>query len=354
VPGDPVQNVGSFSVALPAGWNLVGNMYETALPLANMNAAGDGQLRPFAYIYDNQLGGYRLISRDPALNSARNYLEAWEGAWFRAVGTGVSVIVTAPAGVAAADLAEGPAAQAKVSEGGWTIPIVAQVAGSCDLTTLAGVGTGAESSGYRVENPPKAPDTVDVYFPDSAGLRLAHDVRPLGTADMTWDFVVETDMANAGVQLTLPDLSAVPADQAVYLTDVDSGRRLYARTLPSYSFTAGENGAQRHFQLSVERMGSDNLVISSASVQATGGGAMVTYSVSRPCQVSIEVLNIAGRRVRALAQAHSAAAGSNIQAWDLRSDDGTLAPSGQYLVRIEAVADNGQRVQALRPLHVAR
>jgi hypothetical protein len=354
VPGDPVQEVGSFSVALAAGWNQVGNMYQTALPLANMNAAGGGELRPFAFIYDNAIGNYRLISRDPALNSARNYMEAWEAAWFRAVGGGVSVIVSAPAGVVAADLAVGPAAAEKVSDGGWTIPIVASIGGSVDMTTLAGVGNGSVAAGYRVENPPKAPNSVDVYFTDGAGGRLAHDVRPLGAANTIWDFVVETDVASATVELTLPDLSGVPNDQVVYLTDVDTGKKMYARTLPSYGFEAGESGAQRHFQLSVEDKGADHLMITSASVQSSANGAVVTYSVSTPCEVTIQVLNIAGRKVRSLTQARPAAAGAGTLSWNLRNDDGVLAPAGQYLVTIEAIADNGQRVQALRPLHVTR
>ena len=81
---------------------------------------------------------------------------------------------------------------------------------------------------------------------------------------------------------------------------------------------------------------------------------MVTYSVSTPCQVTVEVLNIAGRKVRGLTQAAPAAAGTGTLSWNLRNDDGALAPAGQYLVTIEAIADNGQRVQALRPLHVTR
>ena len=136
-------------------------------------------------------------------------------------------------------------------------------------------------------------------------------------------------------------------DQIVYLTALDAGKRMYARTLPSYSFTAGAGGAQRHFQLAVEPKGADNLVITSASAQSSGVGVVVTYSVSRPCEVNVVVLNIAGRKIRSLATASPATAGSNVQIWNLRRDDGTLAPSGQYLVRIEAATDE-------RPCRVAQ
>ncbi len=355
VPGSPVSDGGTFSLGLSAGWTMVGNMYEVALPMANINATA-GQVRPFAFIYDTATGSYQMISRQVALNSARNYLQPWEGAWFRALGAGVSLTVTAPAGVSSADLVSGPAAKAEVSDGGWLVPIVARAAGRADLTTIAGVGSGDDASGYIVHNPPKAPSSVDVYFTTGEGQRLAHDVRPQsGAASMVWPFVVETDLSETEVEVLLPDLSAVPNEFAVYLVDADANRRMYARTMPAYSFTSGANGARRHFRLEVEPRGTDNLVIKSASVQATkGAGAVVTYEVTKSCEVSIQVLNIAGRQVRQLVVGKAVGAGTAKEVWNLRSDGGTTAPNGEYLVRIEAVGADGQRVQALRRVHVAR
>jgi hypothetical protein len=355
VPGDPVADTGTFGLSLGPGWNMVGNMHETALPLANVNAVGGGQIRPFAFIYDNATGSYQLVSRLPALNALRNYLEAWEGAWFRTVGgTGTSVAVTAPTEVGSAGLVSGKEASAEVAEGGWLVPITAWAAGRADLTTLAGVGSGDDAGGYVVENPPKAPDSVDLYFTDGTGRRLAHDVRGQSAGGTVWPLVVETDLSDTRVEVMLPDLSAVPNDLAVYLVDLDANKRMYARTLPGYSFTSGENGATRHFRLEIEPRGADNLVIKSASVLPTRSSAIVTYELSKACQVSVKVLNMAGRTVRQLIQGKTVASGRGEEIWNLRSDSGAMAPGGEYLVRIEAVADNGQRVHALRQVHVTR
>jgi hypothetical protein len=354
IPGDPVPGGGTFSLSLDVGWNILANMYETALPLRNVNAVAGGEIRPFAFVYDNVTGSYLMVSRERALNAARNYLEAWEGAWFRAVGTGTSVIVTEPGAVASAGLVSGADAGAKVAESGWLVPIVAQAAGRADLTTLAGVGSGDDARGYVVHNPPRAPSSVDVYFTTKSGQRLAHDVRAQSAGSTVWPFVVETDLPQTTVQVSLPDLSSVPNDLAVYLVDVDAERRMYARTLPGYSFTSAEDGAKRHFELVIEPRGTDNLVIKSASVQLAQAGAVVTYEMSKSCQVSIEVLNIAGRGIRHLLTDKAAPAGHGEQVWNLRSDSGTMAPSGAYLVKIAATAENGQRVQALRTLQVTR
>lgn len=354
VPGDPVSSTVTFSVGVNSGWNMLGNMYEAALPMANITAAGSTQIRPFAFIYDPAIGGYRLIAANPAFNAARNFLEVWEGAWFRVVGPSGTLNIAAPVGVSAAALVSGPAAQAEVPEGGWLLPIEARAAGRADVTTLAGVGSGPDAQGYRVENPPQIPGSVDVYFTGAGGELLAHDIRPAGAGAMVWTFAVETELPNTEVELTLPDLSGVPSDLAVYLTDEDTGQRMYARTLPAYTFVTDADGAVRHFSLEVVPRGADNLTIRSAAVQNAGGGLMVTYDVSTDCAVSMEVLNVAGRVVRTLIADRAVPAGQNTQLWDLRSTAGTAVPAGTYLIKIQAVAENGQRVQALRSAQITR
>ena len=66
------------------------------------------------------------------------------------------------------------------------------------------------------------------------------------------------------------------------------------------------------------------------------------------------MLNLAGRVVRRLASDQVVATGTNAQVWNLRNDQGVLAPAGRYLVRVAAKADNGQCVQAITPLDLTR
>ncbi|NLO05589.1 MAG: hypothetical protein GX131_07130, partial [candidate division WS1 bacterium] len=354
VPGDAISSTSNFSVGVATGWNQVGNMYEMALPMANIAGAGATQIRPFAFVWDTDAGSYRLISASQAFNSARTYMEAWEGAWFKATGAAGTLSIQSVGTVSAASLLSGAAAQADPPADGWLIQIVARAGDRADLTTVAGIGSGEAARGFRVENPPMMPNSVDVYFTGDAGERLAHDVRPQDAGASVWPFAVQTDMANTTVELTLPDLSGVPNDMAVYLTDLDTGKRMYARTLPSYSFTSGSEGALRHFELEVAPRGADNLTIRSASVQSGSAGVTIAVDVSAACNVNVEVLNIAGRSVRQIVEARALSAGRSDLMWDMRSTDGTLVPNGAYLIKVEAVADNGQRVQVLRPAQIAR
>ncbi len=146
----------------------------------------------------------------------------------------------------------------------------------------------------------------------------------------------------------------MPNDLSVTLVDVDAGKRLYARTLSSYSYNAGAGG-ERHFCLEVAPKGAGGLVISSASAsQAAGRPASISFALSQSAAVTARVLNIAGRPVRVLVAGQAAGAGLNTLSWDLRGGSGSLVPAGRYLVEIEAVAEDGQRVTALRPLSVQR
>jgi hypothetical protein len=230
---------------------------------------------------------------------------------------------------------------------------VARAASALDASSLAGVLPQAAESPdtYRMDNPPAVGDYVDVYFIGDGGRRLAVDVRDSAPAQ-SWEFEVATDMAGAEVHLQLPDLSEVPNDKSVYLIDEAAGERIYARTMTSYSYNAGEGGARR-FRLEVADRTETGLMITSASAQAAGGGVTVSYTLSADAQVQVEVLNIAGRTIARLAD-EAAPAGVSSCTWNGRSASGTLCPSGRYLVRIKARAQDGQQTQALTPVQLGR
>jgi hypothetical protein len=236
----------------------------------------------------------------------------------------------------------------------WVIPIVARAAGALDACSYAGVLPQAASNPetYQMDNPPAVGPYVDLYFLGDGGRRLAVDVRD-NRPVQTWQFEVSTDMAGVDVELQLPDLSEVPADKSVYLVDETAGKRIYARTLTTYSYASGEGGARR-FSLEVADRSDTGLMITAASARAGGGNVTVSYTLSADAEVSVEVLNIAGRKVATLAAGETAPAGLSTCAWNGRSGSGTLVPGGRYLVRVNARAEDGQQVQALVPVQLER
>jgi hypothetical protein len=193
---------------------------------------------------------------------------------------------------------------------------------------------------------------VDLYFLGEDDRRLAVDVRPAAGATEVWSFAVATDMADVQVELSLPDLSEVPADKLVYLVDETAGKRMYARTMATYSYDAGAGG-ERRFRLEVADRTDTGLMITGAAAVAVGGRVSVSYTLSSAAQVSLEVLNIAGRKVATLG-GEVQPAGVSTASWNGRSASGSICPPGRYLVRINARADDGRQAQAIVPVQLSR
>jgi hypothetical protein len=93
--------------------------------------------------------------------------------------------------------------------------------------------------------------------------------------------------------------------------------------------------------------------LASVAALPTHGGAEVVFSLSAPADVSVEILNMAGRAV-ALIPAHAAKAGVNRLSWNGFSAQGTRAPAGTYLVRVRARDRSGAQSSALSSLSLVR
>ncbi len=91
-----------------------------------------------------------------------------------------------------------------------------------------------------------------------------------------------------------------------------------------------------------------------AAAPTHGGRVAISFSLSAPAVVSLEVLNAAGRPVRALCRGKALCAGSQALVWDLRTDSGTAAPSGAYLAAITVLSPDGSRVRAVATVTVRR
>jgi hypothetical protein len=348
--GTPAPSDQPFSFSLQAGWNLIGNPWNAPLPFAHLTAASSA-LATTGQVYNPATGSYLVISDRAGVGVARTTVLPCEAVWVKAAHA-VTLAVAPPAVGAAAATAVAPQ-QLALGDKGWTVPIVVGSGNRADLTTVAGVSSNGAQ--YAADNAPALPGSVDAYLVSPQGAQLAQLVQPAAAGPTKFNFVVTTDLNKAEIAVSLPDLSSVPNDLTVTLSDLDSGQDVYARTTSRYTFVSSAKGVTvRHFQLTVEPASVGSLVVTAAAAQQQAGGLVVAYSVSGPCQVTARVVNIAGRTIRTLVVAQVVSAGANTIPWNLRNDAGSLVPTGQYLIRLEAVATNGQRVSTICAAQVMR
>jgi hypothetical protein len=96
------------------------------------------------------------------------------------------------------------------------------------------------------------------------------------------------------------------------------------------------------------------LAVTGAAAVPTATGAEITFTLSAPAQVTVEILNLAGRPVALPARARASNAGLQRLAWNGRSLTGAAAPAGTYLARITARDAAGAQATAVMPVPLNR
>jgi len=299
----------TFAWQLARGWNLIGVPWTGSVWVGGLSCEPEGAAAPLAWNYWD--GGYELV--------------------------------------APLDAAAMKGGRALLGEGGWALRVAVTSASGRDEANFCGVSAAGDEA--DAPNPPAPLNGPDLRFISPDGARLALDFRRGDAAGQEWEIEVA---APAGEVTTVrcPDLSPLPGDLGVLLLDRDAGRTVSMRTTAGYGFVAGET--PRRLLLRVVPAAS-TLCLSAVTAQQTAPRrAAITYALSAPAAVIVDLHNIAGRRVARIAASEAADAGVQSLSWDLRSDRGTAVPAGRYLVRVTARSEDGQQVNALAALSVAR
>ncbi|MFP3904061.1 MAG: carboxypeptidase regulatory-like domain-containing protein [Armatimonadota bacterium] len=349
VAGTPISTSVGFDLNLTENWTMVGNPYPATLNWSRIGVAPGGAVKDYGFIYDPDINDYRLVADVQGIGIL-NAIPNGAGFWMHS-DTAKTVHVNAPL-----DTAQASEPKMAFGDGDYLIPVQASAGGTVDGCAAAGVAQNAAAmpDGGKIINPPTIAADVDLYFLGDDGRKLSYDVHSAGAASYTWEFEVQT-AGDMPVTVALPDLSAVPHEKQVTLIDTASGKSIYARTVQGYTYD-GRADKPRRFKLEITDRTASALVVSSATATMTDGGQQVTlsYALSQPASVSVNVMNISGQRIRTVAAGQAREAGVNTESWDLRNAHGSMVPAGRYILCIRAKTDSGQQVQSIVPVQVKR
>ncbi|MBI3921550.1 MAG: Ig-like domain-containing protein, partial [Armatimonadetes bacterium] len=400
VRGVPVDANQAFVLRMNRGYELIGNPYPAEVPwnLADIRVRRGGVdqgdlksaglvghlVEPYAWIWDAARQGYDLVFDplliaeipDPLRETMRAFLPVGAGGWFQSNGDGVELVLPAPGNSQILRRAKPRIAPRKADNEHWGIEMIASAGGSprsassptCSDGNMLGVidspllgGQGLQVAKAPIAGALAGRGYVDLGFLGEGGALLAWDMRSTRQATRSmegrvWRFQVTTNLANADVQITYPNLSLVPKHYRIFLTDEASGQKQTLRTTSLYSFRSQPSGVtQRTFRLEITEEIASRLRVANLAVVSTGRsllpGVRISYGLSQPAKVLLRVRSVAGGVVYEIPAA-DLRAGLNSAMWDGRNATGAFTPRGVYLVELIARNDQGEEVKAVRSVTV--
>lgn len=358
----------AFEIPVRRGWNMIGNPFLTTFDWAAAQVRFQGQTVSLAQAQQNGWTSsyawyYRPTTQyglvhGTAANAVRG-VRPWEGLWFRAF-VDCTLILNPVAFQGEATPTRG---RFLAGDGAWTASLVATAAGCSDAFNYFGAGASAEEPLHHLETPPLPAGYVDVSFVNVpvGSHRLpehrATDIRVGDAPRLVWDVVVRTDLAHEEITLTWPDLSGVPANYRLTLTDLETGEAVFLRTRSHYRFDSGEGGIRR-FRLVAEKGQQGSLRPTTFRVDPPlPGRAMgsVTFTLPREAVVDVDILTPTTQTVlRSIARSRAVGNGWNELPWDGRDAAGRPLPNGTYLARLIVRGPDGEQVQEVTTFTILR
>ena len=379
-----------FDIALPDNdWFILGNPFlgavnvdvnqwqvvigGVATPLANFVGDVNGAVTFYGWTWNSDRNDYDLVCDPNVIPGAVSMLGVGEAMYVRTRRANVMMRLPVPA--AHPQLAR--KTQRKRNANDWSFRLATTAGGAVDANTYLGVTSQGNGQGVKVEMPPvllarqgyvetsiinDATRNTSRFIgilgkPEQYAIRSETaqrwkaDLRPAAGQREEWTIEVRTDQRNADVTLNWNDLSHVPRQYRLRLTDLTTGEKRAMRTVGGYTFRSNPDGdTVRRFRVELYPASEGSLRVRNLNVVAQNGpGAHVSFMLSQPARVQMTVLSPTGKAVRTLPPME-AKTGLNALVWDGKSQTGAELGRGLYLVLVRAVDEEGQETQATRSI----
>ena len=268
--GTVVSTTSNFTVALSAGWNMIGDPFLNRVLWGSLKIKYNGQtvslatahvngwVREYGWMYDQASGSYKLVDAkrdDPSGGPAQRYMEPWYGYWLRTL-VPCTLVITPPSAaqtsgtsaVSALGNDKITASTAGNHASGWQVRIGAQ-----NGNLKSGVFIGKSSGdAERMESPLCIENFVHAYITDENSGIYASDIRSKVSAGETWMMKVITDIPGE-VSINWEGLSAVPSNIQLFLIDSETGTKVDLKQDKSYKFLTQKGDMDRSFRIVAEK-----------------------------------------------------------------------------------------------------
>jgi hypothetical protein len=323
---------------LTQGWNLVGNPFDFDIPVNNL------QLSSGAVLTAWELGA-DLWNNTPAT------MNRWSGLAIY-VDQADTLIIRPVTGAGKAI-----AFSDRFSESSWGMRLKAESKNSKDICNYLGISGGEEKEEWM--EPPQIEDAISLYLEAAKGdglnkgshdkkSKLAVSLEPAGEAGNMWDFVLSGARGEEDASLSLEKYGEIPAGYEQYLLDYDWKLAHELSTLDDPFKVKLVSGKERRFRLLVGtkefiKTNSAGIAVYPSEYELRQNfpnpfnpNTTIIFALPKKAQVSLEVFNILGQKVRTLLNKEERKEGYHVMEWDSRNDHGVRVASGMYIFRFMA------------------
>ncbi|MCL4705999.1 VCBS repeat-containing protein [bacterium] len=314
-------------VPLPAGWSLIGNPFNFAIPYDSLRVSDGATFELWSFNGDWQLN--------------RAGLEPWQG---YAIHLNRAATLFISPGVAG--LSEDAAAHAVANNEGenWLMQIIASNGRSESRFNFAGQHAAAadEVDAWDLHQPPRLADQVQVQFqPKQIEGGLKADVRRPSVEGHTWEFTCIVNPADKLLRLTFDGVKQIPAGFEAFLVDEETETAYNLRSNNRLEF-AIKNLTEKKFKLFAGNQSyvtaqarevelyPQNYALLQNFPNPFNPATQIIYSLPEAGMVELSVYNIHGQLVAKLVN-ELQSAGSHTAVWQARR-----AGSGVYWIRLQA------------------
>lgn len=356
-----------YSVSLSRGWNQIGSPFTISVRFDTLRVIGPyGQEWTLLEAIARDLLQPTIFSFNPQTNEyewemalSRIHLDPYMGYWLLAKD---DITLVFPPPTVLMPMQQRESRELAALEEGWQVELVVTGAGVRRAGRAFGVSPNSAPGFDRTDVPsPPLPLTegpsLQAEFINSQSSQppCLVDMRPADGTENTWELAITTNARDQDIVLSWPNLATLPGSLTAVLQDAATGQCRYMRTTSSYHYNSGDGG-RRVFRITVQPKDDSGPTVT--EVQATAapqGNWVISYTLSAPASVKIQIRNISGVVVKRLQQDQIAMAGRNTTLWNGRSDQGTVIPAGRYLCEITAQSpDTGQVSRVVTTMAVVR
>ncbi len=344
---------GAPQIRLHQGWNLIGDPYNYAFPLAQIVGVSDadntealtwqglvnaGIVLNFLAYWDPVAGSYRYL-QDISENMRPD-----RGYWIFVNTVQDLTIQFPPVFAPGLGGTNNPGSFASSGSMLWKLQLVARNSLSLDDQNFVGSATDSTTAKmHSILKPPLSPvGDLNLAIIRSNGTQNLGYASSVNTGNGSQDFkVVVSSKKGGAVNLTWPTINSLPSYLGATITDLSTGTTTNLRNGSSYVFNLPRAGT-RTLNLHVQQTSTTTTLLSNLSRSLGNGSNILNYKLSTASKVTAKILTTSGREVVTLLVNRQQASGLRKVTWNLRDSANRPVVQGQYLFVVSAETNSGQ------------